>query len=117
MDTKEEILLGILNSTYICTNDGYAYFLGPEADKKMAWEKAIDWCKNLGDNYELPDNTCLSACYKNEELRKQFKLDWYWSSIEFNSTGSWLQDFFAGSQYSNYKGNYGNVRAVRKVKI
>ena len=105
----------------ICTLDGYQYFLGPEAPDKMPWEDAIEWCQGLNvgteDEYELPDRQVLLACFMNENSRKKFCVDAYWSSSENYSTNAWKQDFTNGIQNYYNKTNDYRVRAVRKVAI
>ena len=103
----------------ICTLDGYQYFLGPEAPDKMPWEDAIEWCQGLNvgteDEYELPERQVLLACFMNENNRKKFCVDVYWSSSEFDSSFAWVQSFANGAQSINSKTPYSRVRAVRKV--
>ena len=104
----------------ICAFDGYEYYLGPQAPEQMAWADAIEWCKSLGEGYELPTRIVLLACYANTEIRQEFDTDdWYWTSSEseFNATDAWRQTFSNGYQYGNDKTNATYVRAVRKVLI
>ena len=115
------ILDGILrNEPFICCHDGYAYFLGPEAPDRLNWKDAMDWCKSLGDGYELPTKEVLNECYKNESIRKEFKGGWwYWSSTvhEKYKNGAWFQYFTNGNQnYSSQAYTY-YVRSVRRVAI
>lgn len=115
--SSEEIVLGILNDTYICTHDGYAYFLGPQADKTMTWHDAITWCESLGNEYELPNKDVLEQCYKKQEIKTQFNTDFYWSSSEYSGTYSWYQTFNNGDQYGNNKNDSNYVRAVRRLQV
>ena len=114
---KHAIVMGALDGTYICTKDGYAYFLGPQADKKLSWQEAINWCQSLGSDYKLPNNDILNECYKNPELRKQFNTDYYWSSSEYSSTIAWFKSFHDGYQDGANKIYTDYIRAVKVSKI
>ena len=114
---EQVILMGVLDGTYICTQDGYAYFLGPQADSRKNWQDAITWCKTLGPDYELPNKEVLKQCYDKQELRSQFTAATYWSSSEYSSTSSWFQDFNIGIQFNTYKYTTFYVRAVRRLPV
>ena len=104
----------------ICAFDGYEYYLGPQAPEQMAWADAIEWCKSLGEDYELPTRIVLLACYANTAIRQEFDTDdWYWAStdLEFTATNAWKQTFSNGYQATNTKATASSVRAVRKVLI
>lgn len=101
----------------ICTLDGVQYFLGPQAPDTMTWQDAMDWCKSLGDGYELPNRQVLLACFENEDVRTQFMADDYWSSSEYSTTVAGYQDFGNGDQVNSNKTGNGYVRAVRRVTL
>ena len=115
--SEQDILMGILDGTYICTQNGYAYFLGTQADKTMTWHDAITWCESLGNEYELPNKDVLEQCYKKQEIKTQFNTDFYWSSSEYSSSDSWNQFFVNGYQYNSNKLNSCYVRAVRRLPV
>ena len=83
----------------------------------MTWVEAVQWCKSLGDGFELPDRLILLACYMNEKTRGEFREYWYWSSTEFSATYAWGQHFSNGTQDYNYKDGSHAVRVVRKVEV
>ena len=83
----------------------------------MTWLDAFEWCKSLGNEFELPSKEVLNACYQNENICKQFKLGWYWSSTMHSENLSWGQCFITGYQTDYEHDNNSYVRAVRKVVI
>ena len=122
MTEHEHLILdGVLrNEPFICVYDGYAYFLGPEAPTELDWQDSIDWCKSLGDGYELPNKEVLTECWKNESIREEFYHEWYWSSTVHKTYKdcAWVQNFGFGFQGNDYQtSSYYYVRAVRKIKI
>ena len=121
MTEQEQLILdGVLrNEPFIGVFDGYAYFLGPEAPIELNWQDAIDWCKSLGDGYELPIKEILNECYQNEPIREEFKKSWYWSSTVYENydNDAWIQGFTSGPQSSLNQPYPLYVRAVRKIKI
>ena len=121
MTEQEQLILdGVLrNEPFICCHDGYSYFLGPEAPTELDWQDAMDWCKSLGDSYELPSKEIIIECYKNESIRKEFKRVWYWSSTVDGryKNSAWLQHFYNGTQSNEKQALTLYVRAVRKIKI
>ena len=121
MTEQEHIILdGILRGeSFICCQDGHAYFLGPDLSSGLNWQDAMDWCKLLGDEYELPTKEVLNECYKNESIRKEFKQKWYWSSTVHDEYAYyfWGQSIFTGKQFYDSNTNMNYVMAVRKIKI
>ena len=121
MTEHEQLMLdGVLrNEPFICCQDGFAYFLGPEAPNDLTWQDAINWCKSLGDYYELPSKYILNACYENKSIRKEFVPYWYWSStVHYKYADCAWSHYF----YDDIQSYYGQalalfVRAVRKIKI
>ena len=92
--------------------NGVTWVLGPESNKQLSWDDAIEWCKSVGG--ELPPREILFLCYLNEELIKEFESSYYWSSTEGGAVYAWYQSFDGGGQgyYGKYGSNY--VRAVRR---
>jgi len=103
------------NAPVICDLNGYCWHLGAEADKRMSWNDAKDWCESVGG--ELPPRDILLQCYMNEDINPLFKKSWYWSSTEFSASGAWGQGFLDGNQHNGSKTSTNYVRAVKKVKI
>ena len=119
-ENDQLILDGVLrNEPFIGVFDGFAYFLGPNSTTRLKWQDAMDWCKSLGDEYELPNKEILNECYKNESIRKEFKQMWYWSSTVYDrfKGRAWFQFFYDGFHHTNFQENTQSVRAVRKVKF
>ena len=120
-DQEHLILDGVLrNESFICCQDGYAYFLGPEVPDRLNWQDGMNWCKSLGDEYELPSKEVLNECYKNKSIRKDFKCGgWYWSSTVHKKykNDAWLQYFYTGYQGLSTQTPTLYVRAVRRVAI
>jgi hypothetical protein len=99
----------------ICVINGYRWQLGPEADKKLNWQDARDWCVSVGG--ELPPRNILLQCFLDENIKPLFKEEWYWSSTYYSATYAWVQFFSNGNQLNNAKTYNLYVRAVRKVLI
>jgi len=124
MTEQEEFILDAVlrGEPFICCHDGYAYFLGPEAPDRLLWQDAIDWCKSLGDEYELPSKEILNECWMNESIREEFSSEWYWSSTVYENYDNyanyaWDQSFYDGIQNNVNQAFTSYVRAVRKIKI
>jgi len=111
----QELSFNWNDAPVICELNGYRWHLGPEADKEMNWNDAIEWCQWVGG--ELPTRDILLQAYLNEDIKSEFKTEWYWSRTEFHATGAWTQTFFNGNQYYPTKTYYYYVRTVRKVLI
>jgi len=118
MTEQENLILdGVLRGEpFICVHDGYSYFLGPEAPEMLNWNEVVEWCKSLGDEYELQSKEILNECYQNESIRKEFKPFWYWSST-VDEYYACIHDFKTGLQYNIAQDHTRYVRAVRKIKI
>jgi hypothetical protein len=84
----------------------------PAADKRMAWQAAVEYAKDQGG--VLPTRAEQALLYAN--LKAQFQPAWYWSSEEYDGDGSyaWSQNFNYGGQYCNRKSYEGRARAVRR---
>ena len=82
-----------------------------EADG-VTWDAAKTWA-DLGPG-ELPTRQEQALLYAN--LKGAFQPEWYWSSEEHASDGSyaWGQGFVNGGQYSDRKSYEGRARAVRR---
>ena len=121
MTEQEQLILdGVLrNEPFICCYDGYAYFLGPDAHTLLNWQYAINWCKSLGDEYELPSKEVLNECYKNKSIRKEFKPYMHWSSTRSEiEDHAWAQGFKSGIRtHDSIHVRFFGVRLVRKIKI
>jgi TolB-like protein len=82
--------------------------------------RAAQLCDELDidgyDDWFLPSKDELDLMYKNLWVKglAEFGNTWYWSSSESSSNYfAWVQNFSAGSQYTNSKYYTGRVRAVR----
>jgi len=121
MTEQEHIILDCVlrGESFICCQDGYAYFLGPEASTLLIWQDAMDWCKSLGDGHELPSKEILNECYENESIREEFKQKWYWSSTVHDEYTYyfWGQSTLTGNQFYDCKTDTNYARAVRRVAI
>jgi len=84
----------------------------PEADKRMAWQAAVEHAKDQGGT--LPTRAEQALLFAN--LKAQFKAAWYWSSEEYEGDGSyaWSQYFVSGFQFGTHKSYEGRCRAVRR---
>lgn len=104
----------------ICTLDGYEYYLGPECPDELLWQEAIDWCKNLGHGYDLPNRIVMLAVCMNPTVSNHIRSNsYYWTSTEIDTSSAWGQYWYSsgpGYQHSNSKTYARRVRAVRKVK-
>jgi hypothetical protein len=61
----------------------------------------------------LPSKDELNQLYLQKNVVGGFANYFYWSSSEYNYYKAWGQDFSAGYQGYDGKGNPSNVRAVR----
>lgn len=96
----------------ICEIDGKKYYLGPESDKKMDWDDAKVWAKDVG-GFLMPREVAIIT-FKKDEVRKHFqKDDWYWLNEEYGSSCAWVQNFYSGYQLNGYYKTDANfVRAI-----
>ena len=98
---------------FICEIDGVKWWLGPESEEEMSWEGAKEWAEQQGCS--LPPREVLLMCYIKEDIRKQFKKDWYWSGsehIDCPADNAWGQYFYNGFQNYYNKTNTLFVRGV-----
>jgi hypothetical protein len=102
------------NAPIITNIDGIEYRLGSESPNRLTWDEAMDWCESVGG--ELPSREVLLMCYVNENIRINFKEEYYWSSTEFSTTQPWCQGFKVCYQYYNDKTSTYYVRAVRRYE-
>jgi hypothetical protein len=65
-----------------------------------------------GDWY-LPSKYELNLLYEQRDIVKNFGVNYYWSSTEYNDQQAWFQFFFSGAQLFNVKSTSYNVRAIR----
>ena len=77
------------------------------------WRDAVKACSSLGEGWRLPTKDELNLMYINRVVIGGFATKIYWSSTEYVSTLSWLQDFSSGNQIGINKNDAGYVRAVR----
>jgi len=121
MTEQEHIILdGILrDDPFSGVYDGHVYFLGAESPERLDWQDAMNWCKSLGDGYELPSKEILIECWVNKSIRREFRPSWYWSSSVYGKYKNcfWNQSFNYGGQYTNNQAITLYVRSVRKIKI
>lgn len=84
-------------------------------EKELMWDEAVEYCKNLGDGWRLPTIQELWHIFENENLRKEFTIEDYWSSTEYGIYNAWNFNFFYGLAYLSNKSNTYYVRAVRDI--
>ena len=103
---------------YICTLDGYDYFLGEYFKEGMSWYEAHRYAESLGSGWEVPARKVL----KQMQVKKDHLgiKDWerLWSGEEHSNTRAWLQNFASGLQIGGAK-TYtlaASVRPVLKIK-
>lgn len=95
-----------------------------DAPKQMTWEKAKEWCEKQGGH--LPSIDELTVAYLNKEAvnkalvehgGKPFKEDdYYWSSSEYGSYGSWLLGMGSGYRFNFSKNSIFYVRCFQLVE-
>ena len=115
LKAQEQLTNNWNDAPIICELNGYRWHLGPEADEEMNWKNAKVWCELVGG--ELPPRDILLQCFMNEDIKSEFKTEWYWSSTAFDATVAWGQHFTTGHQAHSNKLNTTYVRAVRKCPI
>ena len=83
---------------------------------------AFKACNDMGIGWYLPSKNELNSLYGNKNAIGNFNTNnsdnsIYWSSTESNSSNSWYQNFYVGSQgySSRYKSDSYRVRCVRRV--
>lgn len=84
-------------------------------EKELMWDEAVVYCKSLGEGWRLPTIQELWHIFEDENLRKEFNREHYWSSTENNYDNAWRQYFFNGFQLFSNKFAYHYVRAVRDI--
>lgn len=99
----------------ICEINGYRWYLGQEADKKLIWQDAKNWCESVGG--EIPPRDILLQAYLNHSIRYLFRDGWFWCSTESDAGFAWLHSFVNGNQFSSSKAYSRYVRVVKKVMI
>lgn len=78
------------------------------------WQNAISACKNLGDEYRLPNRDEVTAMFYNKKLLGPLNTNTYWSSTVYDSTRAWEQGFASGTRYRQAKTNSYSVRCVKR---
>lgn len=48
---------------------------------------------------------------------EQCPSEWHWTSTQYSDDSAWLQYFYYGEEYSDFKGNEGRARAVRRLVL
>ena len=83
---------------------------------------AFKACNDMGIGWYLPSKNELNSLYGNKNAIGNYNTNnsdnsIYWSSTESNSSNSWYQNFYVGSQgySSRYKSDSYRVRCVRRV--
>lgn len=88
---------------------GKTIYWGEEAEEKMNWYDAKEWCEEQGGR--LP--TRLELLQAHEDEIEGFYPYIYWSSSEDSSGDAWRQYFDSnGNQYGNNKKDLSRVRCV-----
>lgn len=86
-----------------------------EADYKMDWERAVEYCRSL-DAY-LPTLNMLKLAYKKDYRgdggERPYRADSYWSADQFDIEGGYLFDFASGLHRVEYKGNRYRVMCIQ----
>ena len=90
------------------TGEVYGLAVSPNDEPvKMSWDEAN----------KLPIQTLKEGNLISANLGHLFGDEWYWSSTEYNNSGSWIQRFNDGTQtYGNKNTNY-RVRCVRRLNL
>lgn len=102
---------------YICTVDGFAYFLGEKSPDKMSWFAANTWAESFGAEFTLPNRQVLLGCAMNDYIRDRMDFDYYWSSSWYKSDLGWKLYFRAGTMHFDKLVNDAYAVAVRKVSL
>lgn len=99
-----------------------AYLIvGPQAEKALKWQEAVDWAKNQGTpahaDFRLPTRKEQALCFAN--VPELFENNWYWSGEQFAGDDgyAWCQYFGDGGQGTGPKGTDCRARAVRRLPI
>jgi hypothetical protein len=100
-------------------SDGWRYLEAapPEMEFRAGWEAALSQYHPLvaAGNWRLPTKEELELMYKNLKQKGigGFSNMLYWSSSQYNSSNSWVQDFGGGWQDFSPKNGTLAVRCVR----
>lgn len=82
---------------------------------------AANFCKGLSINgytdWYLPAKDELNLLYTNRGSLDGFVQNYYWSSTQYSSDGSWYQNFGIHGQYTGSKTSTRYVRGVRRVAV
>ena len=79
----------------------------------MTWEKAVEYCKSLGEGWRLPTKDELNKMYENKDKLGGFGEGWLWSSSQYANYYAWIQRFSDSIQDTNSKDSRYAVRACR----
>lgn len=83
-----------------------------ESSKKMTWDKAVEYCKSLGEGWRLPTIAEMFYIYENKFITEDF----YWSSSEGTTGFAWYFNFTNGyASNFGYKKDAYYVRAVKDL--
>lgn len=88
-----------------------------DLEGRYTWSEAKKACEALGEGWRLPTKEELNEMYKKRDVVGGFANSGYWSSTGSDNGSAWLQYFYGGGQYGDYKSNYFFVRAVRALTI
>ncbi len=79
------------------------------------WQSAISACKNLGDEYRLPNKDEVAAMFYNRSLLGNLPNIGYWSSTVYDTNRSWAQGMNTGTRYRQLKTNSRySVRCIKR---
>lgn len=86
-------------------------------EKRLRWDEAVAYCKSLGEGWRLPTIQELWYIFEDENLRKEFNKEDYWSSTEYGNYGAWYFNFDLGTANYFFKDKFNAfyVRAVRDL--
>src|SRR5437870_1856693 len=107
---------------FIVTADGKHGLIAESLDQgKVLWKYAKTICKNgthsktgkTFTDWRLPTKIELNEMYVHIFDIEGFTSGEYWSSTEEKAEYAWCEDFVDGTQSTDFKGSFKDVRAVR----
>ena len=100
---------------YICTLDGYDYFLGEYLKEGVSWHEALKYAESLGSGWEVPSKEVLKQMYLKMEVLGIKGVEWLWSGEGYSATSAW-DLYFGDGQFGNSKTGPA-LRSVRPVYV
>ena len=95
---------------------GHLILLPELPAKPLTWAAAVKWANGLGNGARLPTRFESALLYAtlSDQIERD---DWYWTGTQFSEADAWIQGFFNGYQFNDFKSTKARARAVRLIQL